>query len=163
MQTGLHMFENLPRNTTRSGYLGLRSHLRCQDESREERGLPLHPVNGWATCPDCEGSGEVVLNDSIMGDPRSEYGVACGRCGGDGELADGLIDPLLLVAKYRKGRFNWFMSQRRAADRRHYYSLYRMRAMRHCAGLHQVDMMIQLHRCQSELERSIAGWKAVAA
>lgn len=161
--TGLYMFENLPRNITRSGYLGLRSHLRCQQDSREERDLPLHPVNGWASCPDCDGTGEHTHNDSGCNDPQRDYSVDCSRCNGEGELADGLIDPLVLVAKYRRGRFQIAMSARRAADRRHYYGLYRMRAMRHCAGLHQVDMMIQLHRCQNELERSIAGWKAVAA
>lgn len=157
------MFENLPRNTTRSGYLGMRSHLRCQDDCREERGLPLHPANDFIACPDCDGTGEHVRNDSASGDPQCEYAVACGRCNGEGEVADGLIDPLLLVAKYRKGRFSWAMGERRAADRRYHYNLYRMRAMRHCAGLDQVDMLFQLHQCGNELERSIASWKAVAA
>lgn len=156
-------FENLPRSTTRLGYATVRDHQRCCVLSREERGLPLHPANDFIACPDCDGTGEHVRNDSAIGDPQCEYGVACGRCNGEGEIADGLIDPLLLVAKYRKGRFSWAMGQRRAADRRYHYNLCRMRAMRHCAGLDQVDMLFQLHQCGNELERSIASWKAVAA
>lgn len=149
------MFENLPRNTTRSGYLGLRSHLRCQQESREERGLPLHPVNGWASCPDCDGTGEHVHNDSGTGDPQRDSGVACGRCCGEGELADGLIDPLLLVSKYRKGRFSWRMSARRAADRRHYYDLYRLRAMRPCSGLLLADMQARAQMCADAMNQAL--------
>lgn len=149
------MFENLPRNTTRSGYLGLRSHLRCQDECREERGLPLHPVNGWATCPDCHGTGEHAHNDSGTGDPQRDSGVPCSRCCGEGELADGLIDPLLLVAKYRKGRFGWAMSERRAADRRHNYDLYRLRAMRPCSGLLEADMLARVQMCATDTDRAL--------
>lgn len=137
----------LPRSTTRLGYALVRNNKRNCELTREERGLPLHPANDFITCPDCDGTGEHVRNDSASGDPQCEYGVACGRCGGEGEIADGLIDPLLLVAKYRKGRFTWAMSERRAADRRHYYSLYRMRAMRPCSGLAAVDMLARAQMC----------------
>ncbi|MEN5285787.1 hypothetical protein ABE494_07525 [Stenotrophomonas lactitubi] len=156
------MFENLPRNTTRSGYLGLRSHLRCQDESREERGLPLHPVNCWASCPDCLGTGEHAHNDSGTGDPQRDSGVACGRCCGEGELADGLIDPLMLVAKYRKGRFNWAMSARRAAGRRHYYDLYRLRAMRPSSGLLLADMRALVQICADDTDRAVKAMQVAA-
>lgn len=141
------MFENLPRNITRSGYQGMRSHLRCQDECREERGLPLHPANGFIPCPSCDGLGEHTRNDSGTCDPQCEYGVACSECSGSGELQDGLIDPLVLMAKYRAGRFTWAMSERRTADRRHYYNLYRLRAMRPCSGLLAVDMLARAQAC----------------
>jgi len=149
------MFENLPRNTTRSGYQDLRSHLRCQDDCREERGLPLHPANGFIACPDCEGTGEHTRNDSAIGDPQCEYGVDCGRCNGEGEIADGLIDPLLLVAKYRKDRFSWAMTAIRKAERLHYYRLYRMRAMRPCSGLAAVDMLAQAQMCANDTARAL--------
>lgn len=156
------MFENLPRNTTRSGYLGLRSHLRCQQESREERGLPLHPFNGWATCPDCEGTGEHTHNDSGCNDPQRDYSVDCLRCNGEGELADGLIDPMLLVAKYRKARFGWALSERRAAARRHYYRLYRLRAMRPCSGLLEADMLAGAQMCANDTDRALKAMQVAA-
>jgi len=157
------MFENLPRSTTRTGYATVRGHQRSCDLSREERGLPQHPANGFIPCPSCKGLGTHTRNDSLLADPQCEYTVACGECVGTGEVQDGLIDPLELMRTYRAGMFAGYMSERREADRRHYYSLYRMRAMRHCAGLNQVDMLFRLHQCGNELERSIASWKAVAA
>ena len=149
------MFENLPRSTTRLGYATVRDHQRHCELSREERDLPLHPANDFIACPDCDGTGEHVRNDSASGDPQCEYGMACGRCGGEGEIADGLIDPLLLVAKYRKGRFGWAMSERRAADRRHSYNLYRMRAMRPCSGLAAVDMRARAQMCANDAARAL--------
>lgn len=151
--------EGLPRSTTRTGYASVRDHKRSCELSREERGLPLHPVNGWATCPDCDGSGEHTRNDSAVGDPQCEYGVACGRCNGEGELADGLIDPLVLMAKFRAGRFTWAMSERQKADRRHYYRLYRLRAMRPCSGLLASEMLARAQVCvdlASNLQRVAA-------
>lgn len=149
------MFENLPRSTTRLGYATVRDHQRCCELCREERGLPLHPANAFIACPDCDGTGEHTRNDSAIGDPQCEYVVACGRCNGEGEIADGLIDPLLLVAKYRKGRFGWAMSERRAADRRYHYNLYRMRAMRPCSGLAAVDMVARAQMCANEMARAL--------
>ena len=145
----------LPRSTTRTGYASVRDHKRSIELTREERGLPLHPANAFITCSDCDGTGEHVRNDSASGDPQCEYGVACGRCGGEGEIADGLIDRLLLVAKYRKGRFGWAMSERRAADRRHSYNLYRMRAMRPCSGLAAVDMRARAQMCANDAARAL--------
>lgn len=145
----------LPRSTTRTGYASVRDHKRSSELTREERGLPLHPANAFIACPDCDATGEHVRNDSASGDPQCEYGVACGRCGGEGEIADGLIDPLLLVAKYRKGRFGWAMSERRAADRRHSYGLYRMRAMRLCSGLAAVDMLARAQMCANDMARAL--------
>lgn len=150
------MFENLPRNTTRSGYLDLRSHLRCQDECREERGLPLHPADAFIACPDCDGIGEHTRNDSAIGDPQCEYGVACGRCNGEGEIADGQIDPLLLVAKYRKGRFGWAMTDARKAERLHCYRLYRARAMRLHNGMDVMEMRAIVAIRLSEISRDRA-------
>jgi len=145
----------LPRSTTRTGYASVRDHKRSSELTREERGLPLHPANGFIACPACDGTGELYRNDSAIGDPQCEYGLACGRCGGEGEIADGQIDPLLLVAKYRKGRFGWAMSERRAADRRYHYNLYRMRAMRPCSGLAAVDMLARAQMCANDTARAL--------
>lgn len=153
----------LPRSTTRTGYASVRSHKRNCELSREERGLPLHPANGFIDCPSCHGTGEIYRNDSGSGDPQCEYGLACAHCGGEGEIADGLIDPLLLVAKYRKGRAGWAMSERREADRRHYYSLYRMRAMRPCSGLAAAGMLARAQMCANEADRAVQALQQVAA
>lgn len=131
----------LPRSTTRIGYASIRDHKRNCELSREERGLPLHPANGFIYCPSCQGAGEHVRNDSGCGDPQSDYGLACGNCDATGEVQDGHIDPLVLMAKYRAGRFTWAMSERRKADRRHYYRLYRARSMRPCSGLLATEML----------------------
>lgn len=145
----------LPRSTTRTGYASVRDHKRSSELTREERGLPLHPANGFIDCPSCQGTGEHTRNDSGCGDPQCEYVVPCGECSGTGEVKDGQIDPLVLVAKYRKGRFTWAMSERRAADRRYHYNLYRMRAMRPCSGLAAVDMLARAQMCANDMARAL--------
>ncbi len=139
--------EGLPRSTTRIGYASIRDHKRNCELSREERGLPLHPANGFIDCPSCQGTGEVYRNDSGCGDPQCEYGVTCGECIGTGEVQDGEIDPLVLMAKFRAGRFTWAMRERRKADRRHYYLLHQLRAMRPCSGLLATEMLARAQAC----------------
>lgn len=156
-------FENLPRSTTRIGYASVRGHKRSCELTRDERSLPQHPANGFIACPDCAGMGEHALSDSRIGDPQSEYAMVCDRCNGEGEIADGLIDPLLLVAKYRKGRAGWAMNERREADRRHYYSLYRMRAMRPCSGLAAAGMLARAQICANAADRALQALQQVAA
>jgi len=152
----------LPRSTTRSRYQAIRQHKRDAVDCREKRGLPLHPANGFIDCPACDGLGEHTRNDSDIGDPQCEYGVTCGACGGTGEVQDGLIDPLLLVAKYRAGRFTWAMSDLRRTERQHQYRLYRERAMKGCTGLAVADLRALAARRENELDRSHASWRAVA-
>lgn len=148
------MYQHLPRSTTRVGYVSFRQHNRDCELSREERGLPPHPANAFVSCPDCFGTGEHTRNDSANGDPQTEYPVTCGACGGSGEVQDGNIDPLLLMAKYRAGRFTWAMSDRRKADRLHYYRLYRARAMKLHNGLDVVEIRAIAAARQNEIERA---------
>ena len=35
-------------------------------------------------CPRCHGTGEVIANDSPIGDPQTAYPATCPDCGGDG-------------------------------------------------------------------------------
>lgn len=156
------MYQHLPRSITRSGYQGMRQNIRDRELSREERGLPQHPANAFVSCPDCFGTGEHMRNDSANGDPQTEYPVTCGACGGTGELQDGIVDPLLLVAKYRKGRFSWAMSDFRRTERLHQYRLYRARAMKGCTGLAVADLRALAARRENELDRARASWRAVA-
>lgn len=139
--------EGLPRSTTRIGYASIRDHKRNCELSREERGLPLHPANGFIDCPSCQGTGEHTRNDSDVGDPQCEYGVTCGGCSGTGQIQDGLIDPLVLVRSYRDGKLANILSERVAADRRHYYRLHRLRAMRPCSGLLASEMLARAQIC----------------
>ncbi len=152
----------LPRSTTRSRYEAIRQHKRNAEKCREERGLPLHPANGFIDCPACDGLGEHTRNDSAIGDPQCEYGVSCGACGGTGEVQDGVIDPLLLVAKFRAGRFTWAMSEVRKADRRFCYQLALTRAMKPCTGLTVADERAAAQRRENEIDRAWAEWRAVA-
>lgn len=139
--------EGLPRSTTRIGYASIRDHKRNCELSREERGLPLHPDNALIDCPVCDGMGEHTKNDSGIGDPQRDYAVDCGECSGTGQVQDGLIDPLVLMGNYRAARFTWAMSERQKSDRRHYYRLYRLRAMRPCSGLLATEMLARAQAC----------------
>lgn len=39
-------------------------------------------------CPNCQGYGEVYLNDSYYRDPQCAYPVMCGTCNGIGEVEE---------------------------------------------------------------------------
>lgn len=158
----MRALDSLPRSITRSGYQGMRENIRAHELCREERGLPLHPANGFIDCPQCCGTGEHTRNDSAIGDPQSEYPVMCEACFGRGEIQDGLIDLLVLMAKYRAGRFTWAMSERRRAERLHQYRLFRARAMKRSSGLLIADERAAAQRRENEIDRAWAEWRAVA-
>lgn len=88
---------------SRSEYLEARRTARDLRPTRAERGLPAHPDgSGWVVCPDCDGAGEHVRNDSHVRDPQCEYEVTCSTCGGDGELTDSVRDPILQLRRARE-------------------------------------------------------------
>lgn len=142
--------QNLPRSTTRLGYLSVRKHKRDCELKREERGLPHHPANALIDCPACEGTGERTYNDSRIGDPQCEYGVACGECSGSGNLIDGQVDVLQQLRTERRAR-NWR------------YTAFRMRATRPCSGIKAMEMRAKAQACVNEMERARAEWQQVAA
>lgn len=146
----------VPRSITRSGYQGMRQNIRHSEMWREERCLPKHPANAVVDCPDCLGSGEHTRNDSPNGDPQTEYAVTCCACNGSGKLVDGIVDPLLLMAEYRKCRFSWAMSKRRVAERLQQYRLHRARAMAFSAGLVLTDMRVSNAGSLWGLSRAVA-------
>lgn len=39
-------------------------------------------------CPECDGTGEIILNSSLINDPQCEYGETCWMCKGTGEWDD---------------------------------------------------------------------------
>ncbi len=85
---------------SRAEYREARRVARSMRPMRSELGLPAHPDgSGWVVCPDCDGAGEHVRNDSHIGDPQCEYEVNCSRCHGDGSLVDGPRDPILQLRR----------------------------------------------------------------
>lgn len=146
----------VPRSITRSGYQGMRQNIRDRELSREELGLPQHPANAFVDCPECLGTGEHMRNESANGDPQTEYPVTCGACNGTGELIDGVIDPLVAMAHYRRERFSWAMSKQRLTDRLHKYAHHRGRAMAFSAGLVLTDMRVSNAGSLWALSRAVA-------
>lgn len=98
-----------PHDIARIRYETARMVERAGRETREERGLPHHPDGtGYATCPDCQGAGEHIVNDTdphgYGPDPQRDEEVECPRCRGEGEIEDGHADPILLLRRYRRER-----------------------------------------------------------
>jgi len=86
------------------------------DLTREEQGLPQHPVMGWLECPKCEGykRGRHICSKCEKTDEAC--GHFCEMCDGDGDLWDSPVpqDALVEMAKHR--RFRWFHGQAKQYD-----------------------------------------------
>lgn len=154
----------LPRTITRSGWLGYQHAIR-DSQDRIGNGLPHHPANDMIDCPDCDGSGENILNNTTPHgfgpDPQCDYPVTCARCYGYGSIEDGWIDPLVQLRRQR-----WllkFRASAKAADYRFHYTLFRLRAVMPCAGLSAMEMRARAALCANEAERALAAWRRVAA
>lgn len=97
----------LPRNISREAWMEYQHQSRVRKPARTEHGLPKHPVNDVIECPDCEGAGEHTVNHTHNNDPQYDEPVECERCGGDGYIPDGVIDPLTRIRheriRYRRG------------------------------------------------------------
>ncbi len=92
---------------TRAAYLEARRVSRDMRPTREERGFPHHPDGtGRADCPECEGSGEVIVNltdpHGYGPDPQCDEPITCARCAGNGWVPDGHRDPILDLRQARK-------------------------------------------------------------
>ena len=88
-------------------YRTKRRRARDKNPSREERGLSHHPDGtGTHVCPDCEGAGELVVNDTnphgYGPDPQCDDFVDCDRCLGKGEIEDGVREPLVAMRAARQ-------------------------------------------------------------
>lgn len=114
---------------TRSQHLADRAWTRQHRADRGAQGLPHHPDgSGWATCPECKGAGEQMLNASSIDDPQCQYPVPCFYCWGEGSVADGHEDPLLAMRRHRtRMRQSWRRSPGYAST---LYRLDRERAMK---------------------------------
>lgn len=145
---------SLPKNIGREAMYAYRHALRAE-ETRAERGLPRHPDgSGWAMCPDCEGAGEITINETNPHghgpDPQCDESVDCLRCIG-GEIADGHADPIASLAGLRR-RYAFF----RAFPSRENYKIAYERARRiafvRCSGIVQADMLAMSTRCVNRVE-----------
>ena len=159
----MDIMESLPRAITRTGYQGMREHVRNAVDCREDRGLPPHPRNSLIDCPECLGAGELTRNDSPSNDPQCAYEVTCMACAGTGDLLDGTVDPLLQMALYRR--------QRQIARHTNHlpyakakYRYWRRLALAKGCGLSAMHMRATAQLCANEAERGVAAFRrAVAA
>lgn len=95
------------------------------------------------TCPECEGGGEVTVNDTnpygYGPDPQCDEFFPCENCGGSGEV-ETWVDPLIAMKRAKWNCAKW----NRANG---WYEIFRMRAMRRCSGLAQADVLALATRC----------------
>lgn len=154
----------------RLAYEAARRAARDKLDTREERGLPKHPANGWIDCAECGGAGEHLHNDSPIGDPQCEYMTICGECDGEGVVIDGHIDPMLLLRRarfnrrHRLGLYEWGYSRaRRAALGKSLgYALLdakveRIHSERRLDAA-EARMIADADLCASESGRALAAW-----
>ena len=134
---------------SRAAYHAARRAARDRMESREERGLPAHPANGWIYCPQCEGSGEV--NQEWVAEDH-EVSDSCPTCLGDGEVLDGHVDVLVQLRKVR-ARY----VRRQPAP----YGWMRKRALSG-SPLAQLRMIEAAIGCDLECRAAVRAWRAVA-
>ena len=118
-------------------------------ESREERGLPDHPANGWIYCPQCEGEG--AINQEWVAEDH-ETSEECPTCLGDGEVLDGHVD---LLVQLRKVRARYVRRQRAP------YGWMRKRALSG-SPLAQLRMIEAAIGCDLDCRAAVRAWRAVA-
>lgn len=97
------------------------------DFPREPARLSKHPANAWIDCPDCNGDGKWIESHT---DPERESHRTCSRCYGYGEIADGIVDPLVTLAKLRTGAASWRFNKAQHAIAMTTYGIVRKGAMR---------------------------------
>ncbi len=142
----MHLGIPLPRNLSRSGWVGFHHVMRAMDP-RQDRGLPQHPANGPIECPDCGGDGEV-------GEMQP---VSCERCCGEGGILDGHVDLLEQIQRAR-------LLAHSIATRRPAYESIRRRAAMPCSGLGAMEMRARAQMCVNETDHAVAAFsRAVAA
>lgn len=146
---------------TKREYLAQRAASRSMGLTREERGLSHHPDgSGTHVCPDCEGAGETIHNDTnphgFGSDPQCDEPVRCSTCMGSGEIADGVREVLgeLRAARYRM--------RLRLKGARFFYVSARRRAFMPVSGLAMADMLAKATRCVTETERGVAAMRDAA-
>ena len=142
-------------------YRTKRRRARDKNPSREERGLSHHPDgSGTHVCPDCEGAGETIHNDTnphgFGSDPQCDEPVRCNTCMGSGEIADGVREVLseLHAARYRL--------RLRLKGARFSYESARRRAFMPVSGLAMAEMLAKATRCATETERGVAAMRVAA-
>lgn len=151
------MLTTLPRSINRTGYHGLREYLRNAAESRNSLRTGAHPTNTLRDCPDCEGAGETVVNNTnphgFGPDPQCDESLTCTACAGSGRWIDGVVDPLVIMGQYRRQiRYGAKAS----------YSYWRRQAMRKTAGMAAMRMRAMAQLCVNESQRALAAWEVAA-
>lgn len=144
----------------RAEYQAQREGARFQSLCREERNLPHHPDgSGSATCPVCQGAGEIEFNNTnphgYGPDPQCDD---CAPCPNpdclDGYVKDGEADPILSLRSLRRES----IARRPFAHAR--YSEARARTYR--PALCQLRMIEAAIGCTVACDAAVAAWRKAA-